>query len=206
MFFGTRGITLTKEKGNFHCPECSCQREYARKRVRRFFTLYFIPLIPLDNLGEYIECKACKNSFRESILDYRPQASEADFDAEYQKAIKRVGIQMMLAEGKVDNAKVKAIKELYANVSGIAVSDQEIKDDIIALKKGKVNVSDELRKLSPYLNDNGKEIVIKSALCVAAIDDGLKKKEQALLGEIASSLDMSPSHVKGVIADLANNE
>ena len=113
IIFGTRGVTLTKDKGHFYCPECRSQREYALKRVRRFFTLYFIPVIPLDKLGDFVECKTCRNSFRESILDYKPDAAEVKFDTEYQKAIRRVTIQMMLADGRVNDSTMQVIKEIY---------------------------------------------------------------------------------------------
>ena len=52
IIFGTRGVTFTPEKGEFFCPGCCAERSFARKSVRRFFTLYFIPLVPLDKLGE----------------------------------------------------------------------------------------------------------------------------------------------------------
>ena len=38
IIFGTRGVTSTLEKGDFLCPACCSHREYAHKRVRRFFT------------------------------------------------------------------------------------------------------------------------------------------------------------------------
>ena len=51
IVFGTRGVTSTKETGPFNCLFCGDQRAYSRKSVRRFFTLYFIPVIPLDEMG-----------------------------------------------------------------------------------------------------------------------------------------------------------
>ena len=48
IIFGTRGVTYSVATGEFHCPSCAIKRGYDHKRVRRFFTLYFIPLIPLD--------------------------------------------------------------------------------------------------------------------------------------------------------------
>lgn len=64
IIFGTRGITTTPEKGDFHCPSCDATQKYGLKRVRRFFTLYFIPLIPLNKLGEYVECVTCKDTYK----------------------------------------------------------------------------------------------------------------------------------------------
>ena len=54
IIFGTTGITSTKAKGNFTCPQCANNRLYKHRKVTRFFTLYFIPLIPLGSVGEYV--------------------------------------------------------------------------------------------------------------------------------------------------------
>jgi hypothetical protein len=36
--------------------------------VERFFTLYFIPIFSLGDLGEFIECQSCQLTFRPEIL------------------------------------------------------------------------------------------------------------------------------------------
>lgn len=68
IFFGTRGVTYSHKKGDYICPECG-PAQYNWKRQRRFFTLYFIPVIPLDLLNEYVECQSCKSTWDTGILD-----------------------------------------------------------------------------------------------------------------------------------------
>ncbi|WP_367890590.1 zinc-ribbon domain-containing protein [Sinomicrobium kalidii] len=68
IIFGTRGISSTQTSGKFHCPQCNAQQSYKRKKVTKFFTLYFIPLIPLGKRGEYVECTTCKTTFYTGIL------------------------------------------------------------------------------------------------------------------------------------------
>jgi len=69
IIWGWRTLTSTVFRGSFFCPECAQQRAYSRRRMRRFFTLYFIPLFPTKTLGEYIECDACKSAYKDKILD-----------------------------------------------------------------------------------------------------------------------------------------
>ena len=77
IIFGTRGVTYTSTRGQFQCPTCHEKRAYEKRRVRRFFTLYFLPVIPLDKVGEYIECQTCKNTFKPDVLTFE-QASTVD--------------------------------------------------------------------------------------------------------------------------------
>jgi uncharacterized tellurite resistance protein B-like protein len=69
IIFGTRGIRSTKQEGQFYCPQCDAQTNFKQKKVTRFFTLYFIPLIPLGNQGSYVECQSCRNTFVDRVLE-----------------------------------------------------------------------------------------------------------------------------------------
>src|SRR5262245_49271137 len=97
IIFGTRGVTTTEASGDFHCPSCDEKKRYEHKKVRRFFTLYFIPLIPLDTVGEYVECRSCAGTFKPSALSYDPKGDEKKLEAEFHAAVKRVMVLMMLA-------------------------------------------------------------------------------------------------------------
>ncbi|MFT6255427.1 MAG: hypothetical protein ACJATV_001691 [Granulosicoccus sp.] len=122
IIFGTRGITTTPEKGDFNCPSCTSVQHYGLKRVRRFFTLYFIPLIPLDKLGEYLECLSCKDTYKPNILNYDPVANAEAIDAEYHSAIKKVMIHMLLPDGVIDDSDVV----LYTHRSNMRISIRRI--------------------------------------------------------------------------------
>ena len=74
IILGTTGLTFTREKGQFHCPSCGDGVDYRHKKVRCFFTLYFVPLIPLHSLGEYVECQRCQGTYHLDILSYDPVA------------------------------------------------------------------------------------------------------------------------------------
>jgi hypothetical protein len=68
VFFGSRAVTYTIGKGSFHCPGCHCDQPYLHRRARRFFTLYFIPLIPLEKIGDFVECQMCRQRWQPLVL------------------------------------------------------------------------------------------------------------------------------------------
>lgn len=74
IIFGSRAKHKTIGKGQFHCPNCRTTRHYERKQAKRYFTLYFIPIIPLDNLGEFIQCQTCEMAFKPEVLQLPPPA------------------------------------------------------------------------------------------------------------------------------------
>lgn len=69
------GVGVRKKKideGDFFCPRCGTTRHYERKRAKRYFTLYFIPLIPMGDIGEFIECTVCHGMFEPVVLNLQP--------------------------------------------------------------------------------------------------------------------------------------
>ncbi|MCA9619183.1 MAG: zinc-ribbon domain-containing protein, partial [Myxococcales bacterium] len=72
IIYGTRAVEGTKGEGTFWCPDCRGQAPYVHKRLRRFFTLYFIPLIPLGTIEEWVECRQCASTYEPSVLDAGP--------------------------------------------------------------------------------------------------------------------------------------
>ncbi len=202
IIFGTRGITTTPEKGAFNCPTCNSKQDFRHRRVRRFFHLYFIPLIPLNQLGEYVECRTCKDTFDLGILDYDPEAIEQQLEAEYQIAIKSVMIHILLADCVIDDAEVDEVSKIYQELTGIHLGVRAVHEEIANVKRGGGSLPNYLKHVQGRLNDEGKEAVIKAALMVALADGEFQQEEKDLLAQIGADLGMTKAHVNGVIADV----
>ena len=72
IIWGTRGREIEVTTGQFNCPKCQTVRPYKHKRVARYFTLFFIPLFPIQKLGDFIECQACRQTYKLEVLNYKP--------------------------------------------------------------------------------------------------------------------------------------
>ena len=136
IIFGTRGVTTRPENGDFNCPSCNSTQNYSLKSVRRFFTLYFIPVIPLDKLGEYVECTTCKNTYKTDILEYDPATSAVVVEAEYHSAIKKVMIHVLLADGVIDDSEVDTAQDIYQQITGNHIDKTKLLEEINRIEKG----------------------------------------------------------------------
>ncbi len=201
IIWGSRGITTTVTRGRFFCPSCGSEGGYAHMRVRNFFTLYFIPLIPMNVAGEYIECQRCRGTFDKKVLRYDP-AEQEEFEAEFQKAMKRVMVLMMMADGVIDEDEVTTIQDLYEKISGKRLSKKGVQKEIERAEKRGTDVEAALGEVAPGLNAKGKEMVIRAALAVAAADGIFQDEEKELLMEIAEVLQVRPRKLKKILGDV----
>ena len=87
MFFilGARDRTIEVAAGYFFCPACGRLRRYARKRLARYFTFYFLPIFQLEALGEVIQCQTCQGTYRVEDL---ATAARLVTDGDLLKAVK----------------------------------------------------------------------------------------------------------------------
>jgi hypothetical protein len=68
IIFGTRIKQKKLGEGHFFCPRCQAQRKYVRHKASRYFALYFIPVVPLGQVGEFIACQTCGTAFEPAVL------------------------------------------------------------------------------------------------------------------------------------------
>ncbi len=76
IIWGSKGKTTEAGTGVFYCPRCQGKRQYIRKEVGKYFTLYFIPLFKTSMIGEYIECQTCLIPFETTVLNYDHSAAD----------------------------------------------------------------------------------------------------------------------------------
>ncbi|MBX2802135.1 MAG: TerB family tellurite resistance protein [Myxococcales bacterium] len=199
LIFGTRGVTYRSQRGVFTCPTCGPGTEYAHKRVRRFFSLYFIPVVPLDLLGEYVECSGCSDTYRLDVLDFDPEQGRAEFEAEFHAAVRRVMIQMMVADGVIDDAEIVTIATVYQGLTERSLEEAAIREEAERLQRDPQSVEDFVSGVRGRLNDHGKELVIRAALAVASADGTFSEDERVLLMRIGDAMEMTRAHLMGVL-------
>ena len=85
IIFGTRVRHKVVGEGQFYCPKCQTRRAYQHKKATRYFALYFVPLVPMGQSGEFVECQTCGTAFEPGVLQLKapPQSrlSQGDLAA-----------------------------------------------------------------------------------------------------------------------------
>ncbi|MEM7475460.1 MAG: zinc-ribbon domain-containing protein [Planctomycetota bacterium] len=77
IIFGWTTLTRVVRSLSFGCPTCRCAQHAAIIQHRRWFTLFFIPCIPLGLAKQNLVCGACQTSYDPQLfgLHERPTVS-----------------------------------------------------------------------------------------------------------------------------------
>lgn len=61
IIFGWGNRQSVVSEGNFECPVCCSTTQYNQLRSRRWFTLFFIPVFPISQSQDSIQCRNCQS-------------------------------------------------------------------------------------------------------------------------------------------------
>lgn len=208
IIFGTKEVGRDDGGGRFVCPNCGPQ-EYRLKKVRRYVTLYFVPVFPMGGeKGEYVECRRCKTAWSTDVLRGTPPAPGAGAmrgappaggaDMRH-RGVRLALLHMVMADGTPDAAEIEMARQSFRKVTGQDVDPAALMQEARSLAAERDAMLRELAALRPTLDDAGREAVVKAAFYVAAADGAFQEEERKLLGQIAGALDMTPAHLQGVI-------
>jgi hypothetical protein len=196
ILFGWRSVTYNAAKGEFFCPHCRARRPYTHKKVRRFFTLFFIPVIPLDALGEYVECATCRQTFKPEVLVQALQSQLENEDRQKERitssfrlAMKQVAMISALADGGLDDQELLNIQA----VTGEALPlNQQVNPRLLPSADGKPADLQFLINIAGELSDKGKEMLLRAAHTVACTNRRPDARQIDLVSRIAAVLSSGP--------------
>jgi hypothetical protein len=199
IIWGWRVRFKTLFRGVFFCPQCGGDRGYRRQKGRRWFTLFFIPLIPLDHVGdEFVECDTCKHGYKPSVLEMPTTAALSE---NLVAATREAVVWLLRDAGTGGPAAAAAALAVLSATANRPWTQPELQADIARLDLG--GLTARLGTLSGTLNGHGKEAFLSGCARVAAADGVLDDGERRTLEHLAASLGMSPAHARGVIAQTA---
>ena len=194
IIWGWRVRKKTIGTGVFFCPGEGGDRKYEHKQARRWFTIFFIPLIPLKELGDFVECTSCENTYYPDVLKGKTASEIEDIST---IAIRHVAVSMALADGTVDPRERDAAVTVVQRFASHPYDLDDLDSDLSSLQVSAL--SDNLEELSAVLNEHGKENVLTAAVFLAGADGHVDRSEMEVARQIGKALTMSSAHIEGTI-------
>jgi transcription elongation factor Elf1 len=68
VIFGTSTRTKELSHGEFPCPRCGQTRHYIHRAQALWFSLFFIPILILKDMGEEVVCAECGTMYDTGVL------------------------------------------------------------------------------------------------------------------------------------------
>jgi hypothetical protein len=193
IIWGFRTFFRTLDQGVFHCRKCGGDREYRRRSGRRFFTLFFIPLIPLARAGEHVQCTTCRTRYVTDVLQL-PTAGQM------QAALPtgmRAAAAAMLQAGHPGHPAAR--QQAVAAIQGAGArdyADMHLDADIAQPPQAR---RDALAQVGRQLTPDAREWFLAETIRIGMADGPLTGAERQAAEVVAAELGMTQAQAIGVI-------
>lgn len=199
LIWGWKSRMKTLGEGRFYSPAAGADAPYKLVEARRWFTLFFIPLIPLKVLGTYVECQVTGATYDPKILD---NPTNAEFTDQLSAGVREIVAAVSMADEQItDEERRLAIEIVGRYVEGYGPADF----DADLARAATAPMEDRLTYLAGALNERGKEQLLTAAAIVMTADGSIDERDRAAVRDIGEKLAMSPAHVRGVIDTAASS-
>ncbi len=184
--------------GEFHCPTCGTMRGYRRTEVRRTAAVLGARL-PWGRYGEYVECTACVSTFRPQVLAYSGGTGTEEVVAEYQRALKRILALMVMVDGVVRDREISIVRRIFEDVTGVSLRREDVIEEVEDVGREPTSVARYLSRASGYLNEYGKEQILRGAILVSRADGSFDPRESEMVRRIGAVLHVPLPTVETLI-------
>jgi hypothetical protein len=193
LIWGWKTRLKTLGEGTFFSPAAGGDGPYRLVEARRWFTVFFIPLIPLKVLGTFVECQQTGATYDPSVLDN--PTNEALL--EQLAAAVRETIALVLAFGSpvTDAQREAAVRLAGEYAPGYSAADLEHDISVVA----HAPIDQRLSHLADALDVSGKERLLNASASVMVAGGSVDDVRVEAVRGIGEKLGMTPLHIRGVI-------
>jgi zinc-ribbon family len=194
IIFGLRVFYRTIAQDTFYCRRCGGDRQYRHRSGRRWFTLFFIPVIPLNSVGEHVQCATCRTRY---VTDVLGQPTTAQMQAALPAGM-RAAVSAMLRSGDPDSpaSRQRAIEAVIG--SGVrGYNETMLNADLMQPVEA---IRPALNQVGAQLTVQAREWYLAEVIRIAIADGPLTESERQAVLAIGMDLGMTQAQVIGVVA------
>ena len=194
IIFGLRVFYRTIAQGTFYCRRCGGDRQYRKRSGRRWFTLFFLPVIPLNSVGEHVQCTTCRTRYVTDVLN---QPTTAQMQAALPAGM-RAAVSAMLRSG--DPASPVSRQRAIEAVVGAGTPGYNEAMLSADLTQPFESIRPALNQVGGQLTIQAREWYLAEVIRIAMADGPLTETERHAALAIGVDLGMTQAQVIGVVA------
>ena len=110
-------------------------------------------------------------------------------------------ISIAMADGKIGDNEFDKIINSFEKITQIKLKKADLLEAIRNLKIREHTLSEITKAVAPYLNDQGKETVLRAAITISKADGVIQEEELNLLHALADDLLLPKPYANGVFIE-----
>ena len=197
VLFGEQSRNLEVGSGDFDCPVCRNRQRYHHRRIKQYFSLFFIPLLPLEDSANYLICSGCQACFDPQILkqpqEYRQACNH--------QALRRALCYLLAGYGVTTHGKQQA-DALFQDATGQPLDNAAIDNELQLINSGLSATLPYLHQLAPKLSAHAKQQLVLASYQLARQLGDMGFDDRVRINTLATELGLSLPEVNYLISSV----
>lgn len=193
FLFGERSRAKSTPIGSRCCAVCDAEQPFSEQLESTWFSLFGLPLLPIEQFARYWRCEHCLSS-------YEPGELEAPSSV---PLVKRICLYILL--GYNQHAHVAVAQEVCRKLCGFELTDSEMKDLVRDISARHVDMVDYVQSHAPFLNAIGKQQVLEAAFLTTHACCELQYEDRLRINLIGNALGVGLEFVDYAIQQSRKN-
>jgi len=194
IIFGLRVFYRMVAQGTFYCRRCGGDRPYRHRAGRRWFTLFFLPVIPLNSVGEHVQCATCRTRY---VTDALSLPTAAQMQAALPTGMRAAASAMLRAGDPASPAARQRAIEAVVGAGMPGYDDARLDADLARPFEA---IRPALNQVGAQLTVQAREWYLADVIRIGMTDGPLTEGERQAALAIGLDLGMTHAQTIGVIA------
>lgn len=208
LLIGTMNWSSTRLKGVFHCPHCDANQNFRLKTTRPFLTLYFVPVIPIGGLQEFVECQSCREAFESIVLANHMLPSDTPAGQEnstnsseptFEHDLLHVIALMMVEDGHVTEGEIEVAQRIFENMTDRALSRDQLGNACSQVQQHRLSVLSFLATSASRRTHEEKLLMLQAMFAVAGADGQVTDGRMQAILAARTTMEIEPQEFEGAI-------
>jgi tellurite resistance protein len=205
IVIGSMNLTRTVARGDFTCPHCRRLQSYRLRSRRPFLTIYLIPMIPLGDREQFVQCQQCRNRWDPAILDRRDTATAmiSDPDASKSEAFEqqwlRTALLVVIDSGQMTEPEIAGLQRIGTQLSQRPVDREELGQLCSSAYQNRISAKHYVQSVAHLWSDEQKQIVMQACFLVASIHGELQPPQLELLQTLKQEMGLTDEEFQQAI-------
>lgn len=190
IIFGSRGITSASSQDSILTGSCpNCKNDLVLSDLKRWFTLFFIPVFPFETIDTFYKCNGCEGTYKEEIKQALQRTSREKeemikgLEKMYAITLTACVLHMAKVDGTISAGEEVLIKKIISNFPQYEYEINKLSTEIRNSSDADDLVFPLLQKSASILTSEAIMHIIVQVTKMLLADGKIGRSEEKLLKE-----------------------
>ena len=201
ILIGVTNLTRTRSTGDFYCPTCGTLRDYRLRARRPFLTLYFIPVIPIGPVEQFVQCSTCKSNSPVDALEQDERQARQSQHVQFCLEVFQSAVMVVTADGVISEREIDTLLDLGNRLLPSGIDREQLGSVCSSIRLNRITPQNYIATVSRSWSAEQRRVAVQIIFIAASSDGQIEPAQLTLLSWMRGQFVMSEREYESAIEE-----